>query len=163
LAGEIADGEEAMSVIEGASVSARTMADGTLRLSIDIEPRNAQAAFVLFGAPGRAVALAALKDGSAAITSESASEVKEKQQKGGEWAKLAGMWCNDQDFWAFLNQTYPADSTVRTADHAAMALRVHCDIASRAELDHSPEALELFQIRLRRPFMKWMQARGIQK
>lgn len=152
-----------MSVIEGASVAARTMADGTLRLSIDIEPRNAQAAFALFGAPGRAVALAALKDGSAAITSESASEVKEKQQKGGEWAKLAGMWCADPDFWLFLNQNYPHDSRVENAEQAAMSVRTYCDIDSRAELDHDSTALELFQIMMRRPFMKWMQARGIRK
>lgn len=151
-----------MTVIEGASVSARTMADGTLRLSIDIEPRNAQAAFALFGAPGRAVALAALKDGSAAITSESATEVKEPP-KGGEWAKLAGMWCADPDFWAFLNQQFPGDDPVTTPEHAAMSVRVHSGVRSRADLDHSREALELFNLYIRHPFMKWMQARGITK
>jgi hypothetical protein len=148
-----------MSVIEGASVSVKTMSDGTLRLSIDIEPRNAQAAFALFGAPGRAVALAALKDGAGAVTESPVSD----KPKGGEWAKLAGMWCNDPDFWAFCNQNFTADSPMFHADHAALSLRVRCCIQSRAELDHNPEALELFQIHFRRPFMMWMKARGIQK
>jgi hypothetical protein len=150
-----------MSVIEGASVSARTMADGTLRLSIDIEPRNAQAAFVLFGAPGRAVALAALKDGSAAITSESASEVKEKQQKGGEWAKLAGMWCTDLDFREWANSLYT--QKIHNDIEAAELIRDECGIKSRVELDHDAGALRRFNERIRHPFMKWMQARGIQK
>lgn len=161
-----------MSVIEGASVSARTMADGTLRLSIDIEPRNAQAAFVLFGAPGRAVALAALRDGAGAIDARGlatkpvvANEAPETEHKpkGGEWAKLAGMWCADPDFWMFLNQQYPSDSPVESAEHAAMSVRVHCGIDSRADLDHSLDALGLFNLRIRHPFMKWMIARGIRK
>lgn len=143
-------------VIEGASVSVKTMADGTLRLAIDIEPRNAQAAFMLFGAPGRAVALAALKDGAGAVQEPAPA-------KGGEWAKLAGMWCADPDFWAFLNQTYPKDDPVENAQHAAMAVRVYSGIESRAELDHNPDALHLFNQKVRFPFMKWMQARGIRK
>ena len=148
-------------VIEGSSVSVKTMSDGTLRLSIDIEPRNAQAAFALFGAPGRAVALAALKDGAAAIPSESASEVKEKQQKGGEWAKLAGMWCADSEFWTWLNYERGFGGRVSNPDAAAIALRELCGIASRIELDTDTAALARFNKEIRHPFMKWMQARGI--
>jgi len=152
-----------MSVIEGASVSVKTMADGTLRLTVDIEPRNAQAAFALFGAPGRAVALAALKDGAGAVQEPVTGNPVTEAPKGGEWAKLAGMWCADPDFWAFLNQTFPDDSRVANADDAALAVRVYCGIDSRAELDHDAAALHLFKTHFRLPFMKWMTARGIQK
>ena len=38
------------------------MADSSLRLTIDISPKDMQAAFVLFGMPGSAVALARIKD-----------------------------------------------------------------------------------------------------
>lgn len=48
-------------VIEGATARISTLVDGTLRVVVDIEPRDAQAAFRLFGTPGTAVALAALK------------------------------------------------------------------------------------------------------
>ena len=153
-----------MSVIEGSSVSVKTMSDGTLRLSIDIEPRNAQAAFMLFGAPGRAVALAALVDGHGAVSDtkpERVAEPKEKERKGGEWAKLAGMWCADPEFWTFLNHQFPNDDRVENDKEAALAVRVYCDIGSRAELDHEPAALERFNVKIRRPFMRWMQARGI--
>ena len=149
-----------MSVIEGASVSVKTMADGTLRLAIDIEPRNAQAAFMLFGAPGRAVALAALKDGAAAVHEPTA-----EKPKGGEWAKLAGMWCDDQDFWRWASSN-PIDGemwTIASSAKAAEMIRDVCAIASRAELDHDTDALGSFNRYIRYPFMKWMQARGIVK
>jgi hypothetical protein len=154
-----------MSVIEGSSVSVKTMSDGTLRISIDIEPANAQAAFSLFGAPGRAVALAALKDGSGAIVEKSKTvELHEIAPKGGEWAKLAGMWCNDPDFWRFLNTQFPKDSYCENATQAAMSVRVYSgDITSRAELDSDPEALAWFNKEIRHPFMAWMKANGIQK
>jgi len=50
-----------MTIIEASSVNVKTLADGTLRVSMDVEPRHAQAAFSLFGAPGTPMALAALK------------------------------------------------------------------------------------------------------
>ncbi|MEY9435543.1 hypothetical protein [Bradyrhizobium elkanii] len=46
--------------VSGSTTTVKTMADGTLRVSVDIEPRHAQAAFAMFGAPGTAVALARL-------------------------------------------------------------------------------------------------------
>lgn len=144
-----------MSVIEAASAGVKDMADGSLRITFEFEPRHAADAFALFGPRGRSVAIAALADGHAAITSESASEVKEKQQKGGEWAKLAGMWCGDSDF-----QTW---AKVANATEAALYLREVCMINSRAELDNDTFALARFNDEIRYPFMKYMQARGIRK
>ena len=63
-----------MSAIPCSSVSMRTMADGTLRLSIDIEPANAQDAFRLFAAPGTPAAIAALQVGYAAAGEPSVKE-----------------------------------------------------------------------------------------
>jgi hypothetical protein len=149
-----------MSVIEGSSVSCKTMSDGTLRISIDIEPANAQAAFALFGAPGRAIALAALKDGSGAV-----KEPEPEKPKGGEWAKLAGMWCNDPDFWEWINSTTHEGIfwDVKNDIDAAVLIRELCLIQSRAELDHDRGARHLFSDRIRMPFMAWMKANGIQK
>ena len=150
-----------MSVIEAATVRCKTLADGTLRLECDIEPAHAQAAFALFGAPGRAVALAALKDGSGAIPPDSRELEK---PKGGEWAKLAGMWCNDPDFWRFLDTQFPHDSYCENATQAAISVRIYSgNITSRAELDSDPEALAWFNKEIRHPFMAWMKANGIQK
>lgn len=44
-------GDTADALVEASSVTVKTMADGTLRLSVDIEPRYARVAFGLFGSP----------------------------------------------------------------------------------------------------------------
>lgn len=156
-----------MSVIEASSAGVKDMADGSLRITFEFEPRHAAEAFALFGPRGRAVAVAALKDGKDAFVDTSPERVQKtpesehERPKGGEWAKLAGMWCADPEFWLFLNSEERAHVHVTTADHAAWAIRDACGIKSRSELDHKPEALELFNVHFRRPFMKWMQARGI--
>ena len=143
-------------VIEASSAGVKDMADGSLRITFEFEPRHAAEAFALFGPRGRAVAIAALKDGAAKVA-------EPEKPKGGEWAKLAGMWCADPDFHAFLNQTYPEDDHVENAEHAAMAIRSYCGIDSRAQLDADPLALEMFNTFFRTPFMAWMKQRGIRK
>ena len=52
--------EEQPQAVTGATTTSRTLVDGTLRVSVDVEPRHAQAAFAMFGAPGTPVALARL-------------------------------------------------------------------------------------------------------
>jgi len=51
------DSEEKAAFL-GASSGAKTMADGTLRIQVDISPLDAIGAFIAFGAPGSPVAIA---------------------------------------------------------------------------------------------------------
>lgn len=146
-----------MSAIPCASVSLKTMADGTLRISFDIEPCNAQDAFRLFAAPGTPAAIAALQVGYASV-GDKPSPVEEKP-KGGALAKLAGMWCNDPEFWAWL-ETDP-DNACHSASGAAACLYAICDIESRAELDHKFDAADKFHRLIRGPYQKHLITRGI--
>ena len=63
-----------MTVIAATTVRCQTMADGTLRLVLDIDPGSAVAAFGLFGVPGRAVAMAALKSDDSTLTPPTAGD-----------------------------------------------------------------------------------------
>jgi len=76
--------EEELPAIMGTSSKASTMADGSLRLQIDIMPADAQQAFRMFGTPSSAIALARLTD-EVAVEQERPG----KPQKGpyGEWAR----------------------------------------------------------------------------
>lgn len=143
-------------VIEGASVSVKTMADGTLRLTIDIEPRNSQAAFILFGAPGRAVALAALKDGAGAAQQSAPPKPREHL---GDLCYRAVQWCNDKEFRAWLTRRgdFLADLT---ADSAADVIKGWCGVTSRKELDTNPAAAEKFRAHIVGPWQRHCQARG---
>ena len=57
--------EEKPAAFLGSSTGARTMADGTLRVQIDISPADAIGAFSAFGAPGSPVALARIQNEAA--------------------------------------------------------------------------------------------------
>ena len=130
------------SIIEAASVGIKTMADGTLRVTVDIEPSNAQAAFALFGSPGTPMALAALKVGHAIPKEPDASTTPGSgpPPKGGTLAQSAGIICNDHAFQMFA----ASKGAQRNADGAADLIRGACGIKSRAELDHDHAAATRF-------------------
>jgi hypothetical protein len=136
-----------MSIIEASSVRVQTMADGTLRLIVDIEPRNARDAFGLFGSPGTAIALAALKDGGEPMPAPTPAPAA----KGGPLARLAGMWCESAEFrgWMFT-QGWPG----LTSADAATYIHHACGIKSRAELDANEAAAETFHRVFRGPYSK---------
>ena len=134
-----------MTVIESSSSSARTMADGTLRLTVDIEPRHSQAAFALFGAPGTPMALAALKSAKA-----------EPAPKGGPLAQWVAMRCGEAAFQRWLQDTFPQQWEAAHGDTpakwAASTVRAVLGIESRKELDSAPEAAARFHAVIRKPF-----------
>ena len=133
-----------MTAIPASSVSVRTMADGTLRLSLDIEPRHARDAFALFGMPGAPVALAALKVGT---------EIPEPAKpKGGELARLAGRLCAVPKFQEWIK-------AISTEDAAEM-IRYICDIKSRSELDNNTAAASRFHGRIRKPWAVYCKDKG---
>lgn len=175
-----------MSAIPCASVSLKTMADGTLRISFDIEPMHAQDAFKLFAAPGTPAAIAALQVGYASKNDEEIDTSPERVQKtaesvhdkpkGGALAKLAGMWCQDPEFYEWIKGVYdvvmggdgrgngdvhPDDFKGGIPEYCRHCVLVMCDIDKRRVLDHSPVAAEKFHRLIRGPFSKYLMARGI--
>ena len=147
-----------MSAVESSTVGMKTMADGTLRLTLDIEPRFAKAAFGLFGAPGTPCAIAALRIGAPA-------PAEPEKPKGGPLAKLAGMWCGEKKFqdWTLSLRSAKALAIGMVVpppcdEYARLWVCMTCGVSSRAELDHSAEAAEKFERLIRRPFMAHLEA-----
>lgn len=66
--------------------------------------------------------------------------------KGGELAKLAGMFCQSVHFWEFCR----ADDADEARD---WILRV-CGVQSRRDLDHNPTAAQIFHDRVRKPYLE---------
>jgi len=81
----------------------------------------------------------------------------EPEQKGGELAKLAGMWCAAPGFWEFLNSNSTGKWTVTNAEQAAAVVRKVCRVETRAMLDHDEHAGMRFQEFIRLPYMRWQQ------
>lgn len=140
-----------MSAIPASSVNLKTMADGTLRISFDIEPIHAQDAFKLFAAPGTQAAIAALKAGTY-VEQQQAPE----KPKGGELARLAGIWCNEPKFWRWIRTV--GGPEIDNDMQAAAWIRAVCEVASRVELDHHDRASKRFQELIRLPYMAYFRA-----
>ena len=147
-----------MSAIESSTVGIKTMADGTLRLTLDIEPRFAKDAFGLFGAPGTPCAIAALRIGTPA-------PAEPEKPKGGPLAKLAGQWCNEPRFQEWIGIEYHefigdlgVEDFGSPAEFARHCILVFCLIDSRAELDHNPLARDKFELFIRRKYVAYREA-----
>lgn len=143
-----------MTALQAAAVRCQTMADGTLRLVLDIEPRDAQQGFRLFGSPGTPVALAAIK------TKPQQQASEPERAKGGVAAKWLGMRCAEPEFQQWLRDTYPGIQVQGDpVTCAAIAVRAVCQVESRAEIDNDQEANERFQRLIRGPWAKYQGSR----
>lgn len=133
-----------MTAIAGASVSVRTMVDGTLRITVDVEPKDAQAAFALFGTPGRGVALAALVDGSGAV-----AEPKKEREHLGDLCYRATQWCRDPEFIKWVNSRTFAGILWHIKDEKECVdfIKEYIGVESRKELDTEPAKTR---------FMEWI-------
>ncbi|MES2950269.1 MAG: hypothetical protein V4858_17130 [Pseudomonadota bacterium] len=140
-----------MSAIPASSVNLKTMADGTLRISFDIEPVHAQDAFKLFAAPGTQAAIAALKAGTYLE-----QQPTPEKPKGGELARLAGIWCNEPKFWRWIGTV--GGPEIDNDMQAAVWIRRTCDVQSRVELDHNEAAAKYFHEAIRLPYMAYLKA-----
>lgn len=142
-----------MSAIIASTVGVKTMADDTLRLTIDIDPQYAGEAFALFGKRGSACAIARLTN-EAAVTEmrkpdhlPDATKMIEKP-KGGALARLASQLCQQPAFLTW----YGCDSEGEAAEH----IRFSCGVESRSELDHNESAAAIFHREIRIPYSEFM-------
>jgi hypothetical protein len=146
-----------MSAISAAAMRCKTMADGSLRIEVEIEPADAQAAFALFGKPGAPMALAALAEGYAAV--KEWPTLEPDKPKGGERSKWLAMRCKEPAFQAWIIKAFPllAQNELPAEESEAyakwMARRV-IEIESRAEIDTNEVAKQRFDNLIRKPYME---------
>lgn len=132
-----------MTAIAASSVRVKTMADGTLQITVAVEPRHATDAFKL---PGTPVALAALKVGTPLPEPED-------KPKGGPLAKWAALRATEPRFQEWLD--------VHSEEAATRRIRVICGIVSRAELDNNPVAEQIFKRQIMEPWSAYCAQHGM--
>lgn len=148
-----------MTAIEASSARCKTMADGTLQLTVNIEPRDAIKAFSMFSAPGTALAIAALVPEHARQAEPEPAPIK-----GGEIARWLGIRCGEDAFQAWLFETYWKQAAHATGDtpakRAASVIRAVCGVESRREFDSDPDAADRFHRLIRSQWATYQQSRG---
>lgn len=126
-----------MEAISGTRRAMKEMADGTIRVQVDIDPACRAQFLSMFPNIDMPVAIAPL-------VADFEQRKPEEKPKGGELAKLSGMLCQQPEFWRFADVT--------DANEAAAWIRHVCGVTSRSELDHNPEAASRFHTEIRKPF-----------
>ncbi len=129
-----------MSVIEASSGTYRSRVDGTIVLSVEIEPRFRSAALALFGMPGTPMALAALK----------APKAEENTHK--PIARWLAIRCDDERFREWAAAHGAASSTKADVE---LWCRNECDVVSRGLIDGNHEAEELFKTQIQGPWREF--------
>lgn len=139
-------------LVEASSVTVKTMADGTLRLSVDIEPRFSRVAFGLFGSPGTPMALAALKGAAEAEKQE------QPTRPAGPLCKWVAIRCTELDFQRWVvEQAGTADGSPE--EWAADWVRKTCRVDSRLDIDGNEIAATRLHALIRQPYSNWLAAR----
>lgn len=103
------------------------------------------------------VALVELDDDNAPVE----PKVRERVEKAGKprepqpqkLAAVAGMLCNNPDFWSWINTE--TDGGIMNGEEAAVWMRAMLGIESRRQLDTDPEVAKAFHETIRRPFVAW--------
>lgn len=144
-----------MTAILATSGAIRSLVDGTLRLTVDIDPKDAQEAFALFGRPGSPVALAR-------ITNEAAVEHDRKAQaqppaeplerKPMALASKVAMTCLQPSFHAYLKDR-DEDRWLHSPDdrpellpeiRARFFVCIECGVRSRSEITEGSRAARIW-------------------
>lgn len=161
-------------LIEAASGQCKTMADGTLRITFDVEPRHAAAAFALFSAPGTPAVLGRLVAAHERSTSKPALQVAEQKPPMGPLCKWAVVRCGEESFQQWIRPIYDRAMGGKgtgwgdvTPSHDfggdVSAYTVHClkvlaGVNSRRELD-TPEIALRFKEQIMQPYGAWLTQR----
>lgn len=131
---------------------ARTLADGTVRVTIEIEPADALRAMQMLGMPGLPIAIVRLAHSDPLADPEPPPAISAPPKAGkpatGPLCRSAGILCNDEKFQRFClamidNNEVGIPLGLRLAppeEAAAEVIRAYCVVASRRDIDGNPDA-----------------------
>ena len=136
-----------MTAISATRRQMKEMADGTIRVQVDIDPAFRAAFLQAFPSIDMPIALAPL------VRDFERKPEAAKEQKGGAGAKWLAMRCSEPPFWEFLAPMNSGNAPSNEAA-AAIVVREHLQVASRAEVDTDPDAKARFD-ELRLQWIDW--------
>ena len=122
----------------------KEMADGTIRVQIDIDPAFRSVFLQAFPNIDMPIALAPLV--------RDFERKQEPKPKGGAGSQWLAMRCAEPPFWEFLGRI--TGVTPQSEAEAAAVVREYLQIASRAEVDTAPDAKAGFDD-LRMQWIDW--------
>lgn len=132
-----------LAAVTGCVTGYKSLRDGTLRIQIDIEPRDVPTFHQTFPENDLHAVVARLSD-------------PRKIEKGGPISNDAGMLCQTQDFQGFVSTKRDQTDAfyAPTEEMAAVYVRWYCDVESRARLDGNKDAANRYR-QIKEEFVNW--------
>ena len=160
-------------IIPAAYVKLSTMVDGTIRVVIDVEPTNRDAAFALFDKPGAPLAIARLSDGAAVehdrkAQAQSPAEPLERKQLS--IASKVALTVADPEFHDFMRDPRNGFSKrwanvgglSDDADTAEGIVKTWVGVDRKRDIAGNDEALRKW-LQLHREFQNWLGHQALAK
>lgn len=148
-------GDNDKAMVECSTVGFRSLADGTIRFTLDVDPPNRDVALKAFSQPGTPCALVALTKEAAkkemvkaeAVKAERCPQAIEYHEKHKFWpSNTAELICREENFFHYLTDAFPGRMVENTYEYMNHILKDHCDgIESKTELDTNHDALTTFK------------------
>ncbi len=105
--------------------------------------------------------LVEIGDDEQPVREDAAPALAVGRAKGGALSKLSGIWCGDRHFQAWLTIEFPKFGEIGNASEAADVVRNVCGVDSRADFDNNKLAGQLFQQRIRAPYIRHCAITGV--
>jgi hypothetical protein len=147
-----------MTAIVATSYTYRSLADGTLAVTLHIEPQDVAAYLELCRMPGTPLALARLVQ-----EHEKRPEVPRETGKTQKASVIAFELCKNREFWGWINKYYDGGNelgfAVATELAAANFIKEYLQIVSRKDLDTHQGHAALFLEQIVKPYNEWKKAK----
>ena len=177
--------------VSGTRRALRELADGTIRVQIDIDPRFRSDFFELFSeidcgvalvplAPGAGVEpvtepatepatqkTTVLADGPGTVSEEAANQPAKSTSKFPDGlCGLAVRWCNDPHFQGWCEEAFPdsyrgAGEQASDEERAAFVVKGACGVSSRKELDTYKRGTDKFKKLFLTPYTEARKSDGL--
>lgn len=151
-----------MDAISAVTRTLKTMADGSLRVTVEIQPQDAKNAFDMLGSPDTPIAIARLTQEA---SKQQAQDETIEKAKGGFLSQWLAMRCNEPEFWAFMEARIFTECGmpvyVESLAQCDDEIKSFLEIKSKTEIDNNPKVEKRFHELIRIPYSKWLAgARG---
>ena len=141
-----------MDAITGVRRQMKELADGTVRVTVDIDMQFKDAFLANFPID---TPIAIIRMTQEASARQLRANIVSQENRMNGLGLLAVRWCKETMFWEWLEDNF--GNEIDSEDDAADAVKAICNIESRKELNTNAPAADFFNKHVRIPYMNFLE------
>ena len=141
-----------MDAITGTRRQMKEMADGTIRVTVDIDMQFKDVFLTNFPID---TAIAIVRMTQEASARQMRTNIVSQENRMNGLGLLAVRWCKETMFWEWLEDNFGED--IDSEEAASDAIKAICNIETRKELNTNVPAAEFFNKHIRIPYMNFLE------